>query len=143
MLKALRREPAQRYASVRELAQDLDCFLAARPVRARRGAWTYRAQRFVQRNRWPLAAGAVLAVVAVGFTWRTVLAEREARLQAQVAERTTGFLISAFALSDPARAGRHDFSAREVLDRGRERVDVELAGQPRVRARLLEALGNA
>lgn len=143
VLKALRREPAQRYASVRELAQDLDCFLAARPVRARRGAWTYRARRFAQRNRWPLAAGAVLAAVAVGFTWRTVLAEREARLQAQVAERTTSFLISAFALSDPTRAGRHDFSAREVLDRGRERVDVELAGQPRVRARLLEALGNA
>lgn len=57
LLKALRREPTQRYASVRELAEDLERFLAARPVHARRGQWTYRAQRFAQRNRWPLAAG--------------------------------------------------------------------------------------
>lgn len=77
------------------------------------------------------------------FSWRVLLAQYEVRLQEQVADRTTQFLISTFTLSDPTRAGRHDFSAREVLDHGRERVDEDLAGQPRVRARLLEALGNA
>ena len=143
VLKALRREPEQRYDSVRELAADLENFLAARPVSARRGQWTYRLQRFVQRNRWPLSAAGVVLSVLAGFTWRTVLAERESRLQAEVADRTTAFLISTFSLSDPSQAGRHDFSAREVLDRGRERVDHELAAQPRVHARLLEALGNA
>ncbi len=143
VLKALRREPEQRYASVRDLADDLRRFLDSKPVLARRGQWGYRAQRFVQRNRWPLAVASVLAIMAVGFTWRTVLAEREARLQAEVADRATDFLISTFSLADPAQGGRHDYSAREVLDRGRERVDQELADQPRVRARLLEALGNA
>lgn len=143
VLKALRREPEQRYDSVRDLAADLENFLAARPVSARRGQWSYRLQRFMQRNRWPLAAAGVVLSVVSGFTWRTVLAEREARLQAEVADRTTEFLISTFSLSDPSQAGRQDFSAREVLDRGRERVDHELAAQPRVHARLLEALGNA
>jgi serine/threonine-protein kinase len=142
-LKALRREPALRYASVHEFGADLRRFLASQPVLARRGRWSYRAQRFAWRNRWALGAAALLIVVVAGFTWRTVLAEREARLQAQVADRTTEFLVSTFALSDPTRSGRHDFSAREVLDQGRARVDEELAGQPRVRARLLEALGNA
>jgi serine/threonine-protein kinase len=143
VLKALRREPAQRYASVHELGADLRRFLDSQPVLARRGRWSYRAQRFAWRNRWPLGAAALLGMVVAGFTWRTVLAEREARLNAQVADRTTEFLVSAFALSDPTRSGRHDFSARDVLDRGRARVDEELADQPRVRARLLEALGNA
>ncbi len=143
VLKALRREPAQRYASVRELAADVEHFLGARPVLARRGQWSYRAQRFVQRNRWPLAVGTSLLAVVSAFTWRTVLAEREARLQAEVADRTTEFLVSAFSLSDPTQAERHDFSARDVLDRGRKQVNEELADQPRVRARLLEALGNA
>ncbi|MBO9664173.1 serine/threonine-protein kinase [Dokdonella sp.] len=143
VLKALRREPVQRYASVREFAEDLQRFLDARPVLARRGEWMYRAQRFVQRNRWPLAAAALFVALASGFTWRTWLAEREARMQAAVSDRVTEFLISTFALSDPTRSGRHDFSAREVLDQGRARVNEELAGQPRVRARLLDALGNA
>lgn len=143
VLRALRREPAQRYASVREFAQDLERFLAARPVFARRGRRFYRAQRFLQRNRWSVTFCVLLAVIIGGFTWRTVLAEHEARLQAAVADRTTQFLIAAFTLSDPTRAERHDFSAREVLDRGRERVEEELAEQPLVRARLLEALGDA
>ncbi len=51
--------------------------------------------------------------------------------------------MSTFALSDPTQGERHDFSAREVLDRGATRIDTELTGEPRVRARLLEALGNA
>lgn len=143
VLKAMRREPAQRYASVQELADDLRRYLDSRPVLARRGRWGYQAQRFALRNRWPLAVALALAIMATGFTWWTILAEREARLQAEVADQATDFLISTFSLADPAQGGRHDYSAREVLDRGRERVDQELADQPRVRARLLEALGNA
>lgn len=143
VLKALRRRPEQRYASVRELADDLERFLHARPVVARRGRWTYRVQRHIVRHRWALLTAVVLIVLGAAFTWRTVLAEREARLQAEVAGQTTDFLVAAFALSDPTRAERHDFSAREVLDRGRDRIDSELAHQPRVRSRLLEALGNA
>jgi serine/threonine-protein kinase len=143
VLKALRREAERRYASVAELADDLRNYLAARPVLARRDAFGYRTRRFLWRNRWPLAAAVLVAALAGGFTWRTVLAERDARLAADVAGKTTDFLVSTFALSDPTSAGRHDFTAREVLDQGRARIETELAGQPRARARLLEALGNA
>ncbi|RYD14803.1 MAG: serine/threonine protein kinase [Lysobacteraceae bacterium] len=142
-LKALRREPAQRYASVAEFADDLRRHLAAQPVLARKDQFGYRAQRFMRRNRWAIAAAALVVAVAAGFTWRTLLAERAARVEAEVAGRTTDFLVSAFALADPTASGRHDFSARAVLDRGRERIATELADQPHVRARLLEALGNA
>lgn len=145
VLKALRREPAQRYASVAELAADLRNFLAARPVLARRGQRGYRMRRFLWRNRWPLAAAIAMSVIAAGFTWRTVLAEREARAQARTAERATDFLTSLFAASDANlnAALRHDLSAREVLDTGAARIDLELVAEPRLRARLLEAVGNA
>jgi serine/threonine-protein kinase len=145
VLKALRREPELRYASVGELADDLRNFLGARPVHARRGQWGYRSQRFVWRNRWPLAAAAILVATAAGFTWRTVLAEREARLQAATSDQVSEFLVSVFAASDAnlSDAARHDLSARAVLDNGAARIEKELADQPRIRARLLEAVGNA
>src|SRR5690606_37328338 len=54
ILKALRREPTQRYASVAALADDLRHFLASEPVLERRGHWPYRARRFAWRWRWPL-----------------------------------------------------------------------------------------
>ncbi|MDL1869198.1 hypothetical protein FBQ98_07205 [Gammaproteobacteria bacterium PRO6] len=145
VLKALRREPEQRYTSVSELAQDLRLFLAARPVLARRGQWGYRARCFLRRNRWPLAMAMALAAVAGGFTWRTVLAEREARAQARTAERVTAFLSSIFAASDSNlnHSLHSELTARDVLDAGTERIQRELTGEPQVRARLLEAVGNA
>lgn len=145
VLKALRREPAQRYASVAELADDLRRYLASRPVLARHGQWWYRTQRFARRNRWPLAAAIILVTVASGFTWRTLLAEHEARVQAATSDRVAEFLVSVFAASDSnLNLGlRHDLTAREVLDAGTARIDKELGDKPRIRARLLEAVGNA
>lgn len=145
VLKAMRREPEQRYASVAEFSTDLKNFLGARPVLARRGQRGYRARRFLWRNRWALAAATLVLAIATGFTWRTVLAEREARQQAATAERVTDFLSSIFAASDSNlnQNLREELSARDVLDAGTARIDAELAHEPRIRARLLEAVGNA
>ncbi|MEO8012260.1 MAG: hypothetical protein ABI650_11490, partial [Dokdonella sp.] len=145
VLKALRREPSQRYASVAEFAEDLRAFLASRPVLARRGQIGYRLRRFGWRNRWLIAGSSLMLVLATAFTWRTVVAEQEAREQASVSNRVAEFLVSVFAASDSNinRSLTHELTAREVLDAGTARIDSELADQPRIRARLLEALGNA
>jgi len=50
LLKALRREPQERYASVEQLAEDLKRFLARRPVQACRGDTPYRARRLLRRH---------------------------------------------------------------------------------------------
>ena len=145
VMKALRREPSQRYASVAEFAEDLRAFLASRPVLARRGQLGYRLRRFGWRNRWLIAVSVFVIALATGFTWRTILAEREARAQAAISDRVAEFLVSVFAASDSNvnQALTHELTAREVLDAGVARIDTELADQPRIRARLLEAVGNA
>ncbi|HET6807245.1 MAG TPA: protein kinase [Frateuria sp.] len=87
VLKALRRQVSQRYASVAEFAQDLRDYLAQRPVKARRGRQWYRVRRFVQRNRWPLAAGGmVLAAVLAGLT-ASLLALAQTRAAQRLAEQ--------------------------------------------------------
>ena len=145
VMKALRREPSQRYASVAELADDLRAFLASRPVQAMRGRTGYRMRRFAWRNRWALGVTVLVLALASAFTWRTVLAEREARAQAAISDRVAEFLVSVFAASDsnvnPSLT--HALTARGVLDAGAARIDGELGDQPRIRARLYEAIGNA
>ena len=66
--KAIAREPAQRYASSKAMADDLARFLDGRPILARRVSTTERAYRWCRRN--PVVAGLlgmVAALVVAGF----------------------------------------------------------------------------
>ncbi len=64
ILKALEKEPGRRYESASALAADIARFRSGQPVLARRPTFSYRARKFVNRNRYMVAAGA-LAVAAV------------------------------------------------------------------------------
>ncbi|MEM9382461.1 MAG: protein kinase, partial [Planctomycetota bacterium] len=68
-LKALEKEPDDRYPSVRALSKDVERFLADIPVEARRPSLLYRARKLARRHRIPFAAGAVLVVVVVVGAW--------------------------------------------------------------------------
>ncbi len=67
VLKALRKEPDQRYASAALLGDDLRRYLAEEPVTAGRGALRYRAARWTRRHRTALSAAA-LVIGAAGIT---------------------------------------------------------------------------
>jgi len=58
---ALRKEPERRYASVRELREDIERSLAGRPVLARPDTWRYRTSKFVRRNK--VVVGAALGII--------------------------------------------------------------------------------
>jgi WD40 repeat protein/serine/threonine protein kinase len=66
-LKCLHKEPARRYASAAELADDLGRFRDGQPIRARPPSALYRWGKFARRNKALVAAvGGVLAALAVG-----------------------------------------------------------------------------
>jgi tetratricopeptide (TPR) repeat protein/tRNA A-37 threonylcarbamoyl transferase component Bud32 len=81
VMMALRKQPERRYATAELLADDLFRHLEGLPVQARRGAWSYRAGRFVLRHRAAVGAALVanLALVAgIGFAgWQAVEAHRQ------------------------------------------------------------------
>ena len=71
-LKALHFDPEQRYASARQLAEDLRRCSAGEPIAARRPTLHYRLEKRVRRHRVPLALAALLLVALVtlsAFWW--------------------------------------------------------------------------
>jgi predicted Ser/Thr protein kinase len=65
VLMCLRRDPQNRYASAKDLGDDLERFLDGRPVAARKGPVAERLVRFVKRNRLAVAICALLIVLGV------------------------------------------------------------------------------
>ncbi len=74
VLKALKKRPSERYASVRAMVDDVTRHLQGRPVLARPDSRRYRLQKFVVRNRLALAAGGsvVLAAIAIAASWQAL-----------------------------------------------------------------------
>lgn len=103
-----------------------------------------RLQRIQGRPLRRLRAAAV-AIAAISLVTGMVLSLAgltRARREAAVAEASTDFLARLFLGSDPQEAPNPDIKAREVLERGVERLRTELKDQPATRARLLTVLGG-
>lgn len=109
-----------------------------------------RDQQRRQRRLIAVAASAVAGmVIAIGLATAALMARAEADRQrlraeqeAQTATETTEFLVSLFDVVDPGEARGNTITAREILDRGAEKIDRELLDQPAVRANLLGTMGR-
>lgn len=155
VLKALAKEPARRYASVEQLAEDVRRYLHGRPVLARPDRFGYRAGKFVRRHRTAVAAAALAALSLIGgitaVAWQGARARRERDRAARAlvetrqalsqSEDVTEFLLGLFRSSDPSVTSANLAAARELLRHGVTQAD-GLAGQPAVQARMLDALGE-
>jgi serine/threonine protein kinase len=64
LLKAMSKEPAGRYATARELADDLERFLADQPITAKRPTLLTRARRWARRHKPLVVSAAAVAILA-------------------------------------------------------------------------------
>ena len=87
VLMALRKDPRHRYASAEAMADDLFRHLEGLPVQARRGAWSYRAGRFVLRHRTAFGAVLLANLALLGGVVVASYQAYEAHQQRERAER--------------------------------------------------------
>ena len=81
VLKAIARDPAMRYPSAKEMADDLRRFLEDRPIRARRASSAEQAFRWCRRN--PAVASLLTAVLLVFAAGAVVAGYFAVRAEAQ------------------------------------------------------------
>lgn len=146
---ATAQRPQDRYRSVEALMADLKRLRLHRPLAALPASWTYLTRKFLRR-RWPwvLAGGGTLAL-SLAFTLRVVqerdralAAEMLAQQEADTARQVGSFLVSLFEGADPRHGGNAELSAASLVDRGRERLDSELAGKPQLQSSMKGVLAK-
>jgi len=144
VLKALRKEPEQRYGSVQQFSADIRRNLRGRPVVARGHTWPYVLRKYLQRNLVPVTLGSLVVAVgaaAVVYHSQSITEERDrVRAEAEKAAATAQFLVDIFRLSDPDETAGATVTAKEILDIGARRLG-ELRDQPGTRAMLGTTIG--
>jgi eukaryotic-like serine/threonine-protein kinase len=128
IMKAMRRNPAERYRSVIELATDVRRHQELKPVHARDGSTRYMIGRFVRRYRWAVAASsAALTALIIGAAGIALQARETARqrdnafAEARRIEAANQAFMGMFQdASDSARF--QTTTMRQMMDGTRERM---------------------
>ncbi len=87
VLKALRKDPARRYASVAQFSEDIGRHLDGLPVIARKDTFAYRTSKFAKRHRAGVAAAATIFFLLIAGMITTTWQARVARVQRAIADK--------------------------------------------------------
>lgn len=103
VLMALRKEPERRYQSVEQFSDDIDRHLKGLPVFARKDTFSYRASKFVQRNKVAVATAAfaflailISATIAGIIQWKANQQAKFLQEFGQEAARIEGIMRFAY-----------------------------------------------
>jgi tetratricopeptide (TPR) repeat protein len=162
VLKALRKDPRQRYSSVEQFAADIRNYLDGKPVLARPASVLYQAAKFVRRHRYAiLATAAVFAALVVGIagtSWQAREAARQrdhalamqrearteadnARVEAAKSKRVIVFLKQMLTAADPGRSGP-EATVGAVLEQVARHVERDFGDDPEVESAVRTAIAE-
>jgi eukaryotic-like serine/threonine-protein kinase len=143
VLKALKREPGERYGTVAGLAEDIERFLQQRPVLAQPDSAWYQARKLVRRNRVAVGSGVLVgAALLVGSAlslWQAGVARREQLRAEQVKELVKNIFIEA----DPYGSSAKAPTVIEVLRQAEAKLAQQTDLAPATRVELLNTLSQS
>ena len=142
VLKALRKEPQQRYISAEQLSADIAKHLRHEPIIAATGSSAYRLRKYLRRHRLGVAAGGSLLAVLIAFAVVQAVQLRRITRERDRANRIADFMSSMFKVSDPSESRGNRVTAREILDKAAKDMETGLARDPELQAQMMSVIGN-
>ncbi len=143
VLKALKKNPQERYLTANALAQDVRRYLDDLPVIAQPDSAWYRFRKFVARHKLGVsAAAAIVAAVIIGAgiaLWqaRVAIAERDR------AEEVKNFIATVFRDADPFNRHGGQLTGAALLRGTQEEINEKFANRPALRVELLTLVGSS
>jgi serine/threonine-protein kinase len=141
VLKALKKAPADRYATVNALAEDIERYLDGRPVLAQPDTATYRLSKFVARNRLAVAAASAVFVAVIAGAGMAIWQARVALAEKARAEEVKDFIAAIFRDANPYEGSGTRLSAVDLLKQARKEIDRVGGTRPETRVELLNLVG--
>lgn len=139
ILKALRKEPERRYASVEQFSEDIRRHLKGLPVTASRDTWNYRAEKFIRRNSLSVIAAGLLLLTLLGGLGATLYQRNRAERRFNDVRQLANSFV--FEIND--QIIKSPIKARELLiQRALEYLDklaVESGNDPELQSELAAA----
>ncbi|QEG35963.1 serine/threonine-protein kinase [Bythopirellula goksoeyrii] len=152
-LKCLEKEPAKRYQTAKDVAEELRRYLDGRLIQAKPHGIISKTWRWAHRK--PMAASVVAMVVGLAIVGplvalrqrQLVRAERIATAQvaaeAAKAEAVSTLLLDALQAANPDAARGSDYTVRQLLDNISAKVGHQFTELPEVEAAIRTTMGNA
>ncbi len=144
--KALKKAPVERYPSAAAMADDLRRYLNHQPIAARPDAFSYRAAKFIRRNRALVALGCLAAIAIFAGLIGTATEARRANAERDFAWRQVARAeaindLNSFVLSDAAPGGK-PFTVNELLGQAERIVARQNGTGNSTRVDLLVSIGR-
>ncbi len=151
-LKALKKKPEERYATVAAFASDITRWLQGYPIETRSdGSW-YVVRKYVARHRSVVALSAVTILAMVAGTIVSVIQAQRASAEAEIArqqsararavEQFLSGLFTANSVDQPDPEASRRLTAPQLLDQGAARIENSLTDFPDAKADVLATLST-
>ncbi|MBK8467521.1 MAG: serine/threonine protein kinase [Chloracidobacterium sp.] len=155
ILKALNKEPEERYRTVEQFAEDIWRYIDGVPVAARPATLAYRFKKFYGRNRITVLAGALIFVsiitgsfVAVWQANAAVMESDRAKSEQAKSEKISKFMAKMISYANAAWYGEGakfggDARVIDALLDMSDKIDAEFADEPDIAAEVHHKFGEA
>ncbi len=134
VLTALRKDRSNRYPSVDKLAQDVRHHLDGLPIDARPPTFSYRATKFIRRNRVAVTVAIAFLLLTIAFGLIVSHYAKQTRAEETRAQEVMALLAETILPKNPNLVGDAQETFRERIEAAASKVEREFSAQPSLQA---------